>query len=74
MGNETNICAEEHYTPAEVGKILKMDPQTVVRLFRGQPGVIEFGSDETMHKRKRKFMRIPRSALERFHEKQRTAK
>ena len=68
------LCAEEHFTPQEVGKTLKMDPQTVVRLFRGQPGVIEFGSNETMHKRKRKFLRISKSALERFLEKQRTAK
>jgi hypothetical protein len=74
VSNGTDICNEEHYTPQEVGKILKMDPQTVVRLFRGQPGVIEFGSSETLHKRKRKFMRIPKSVLQRFHEKQRTAR
>ena len=69
-----DICAEEHYTPQEVGRILKLDPQAVVKLLRGQPGVIEFGSDETLYKRKRKFMRIPKSALQRFHEKQRTTK
>jgi hypothetical protein len=44
---------------------LKLDPQTVARQFRGLPGVIEFGSHETMHKRKRKFMRISKSALKR---------
>jgi hypothetical protein len=69
------IFAPKSTSPCrEVGKTLKMDPQTVVRLFRGQPGVIEFGSDERLHKRKRKFLRISKSALERFLEKQRTAK
>jgi hypothetical protein len=72
--NLNDFCAEKHFTMQEVGKTLKMDPQTVVRLFRGQPGVIEFGSDERLHKRKRKFLRISKSALERFLEKQRTAK
>ena len=62
----TGIGVEEDYTPQEVGKTLKMDTQTVVRLFRGQPGVIEYGNDETLHKRKRKFLRISKSALERF--------
>lgn len=49
-------------------------PQTVVRLFQNEPGVIEFGSDETMHHRKRKFIRIPASVLARFHERKRTNK
>ena len=72
--NHNDLCAEEHFTPQEIGKTLKMDPQTVVRLFRGQPGVIEWGSDERLHKRKRKFLRISKSALERFLAKQRTGR
>jgi methylphosphotriester-DNA--protein-cysteine methyltransferase len=57
---------EEWDTPQEVAKRLKMDPRTVRRLFRGQPGVKEYGSDETLHKRKRKFMRISKSAQRRL--------
>jgi hypothetical protein len=57
---------EECFTPAEVARILKVKPRTVVRQFQNEPGVIEFGSDETLYKRKRKFMRIPKSVLERY--------
>jgi hypothetical protein len=69
-----HVALERHYTLQEVARILNVTPVTVQRLFRGVPGVIEFGSDETLHKRKRKFMRIPESVLIRFHERQRTAK
>jgi methylphosphotriester-DNA--protein-cysteine methyltransferase len=55
---------EEWDTPQEVAKRLKMDPRTVRRLFRGQPGVKEYGRDETLHKRK--FMRISKSAQRRL--------
>ena len=72
--NSNDICNERHYTPQEIGEILKIDPQTVIRLFRNQPGVIEYGSRGTLYKRKRMIMRIPHSALVHFHEKNRTAK
>ena len=69
-----DTIAERHYTPAEIAEILKCDPQTVTRMFRDEPGVIEFGSDERLYKRKRKFMRIPHSVFVRFHEQHRTAR
>ena len=69
-----DVTQEPHYTPQEVAEILHVKPQTVVRMFRGVSGVIEFGSEETLYKRKRKFMRIPRSVFERFHETHRTKK
>lgn len=72
--NNHNIWTEKHYTPQEVADILHVTPRTAVRLFQHEPGVIEFGSDETVFKRKRKFIRIPESVLQRFHEKQRTKK
>lgn len=36
-----------------------------------EPGVIEFGSDETRFKRKRKLLRVPESVLVRVHQQQR---
>lgn len=74
QSSDNRVCTERHYTPQEVADILHIDPQTVVRLFRDEPGVIEFGSDATLHKRKRKFIRIPHSVLERFHETRRAKK
>lgn len=65
---------EECFTPAEIARTLKVKPQTVVRIFRNEPGVIEFGSDETLYKRKRKFIRIPKSVLERYLAEHRTTK
>lgn len=72
--DDVEICSEPHYTPAEVGKILKIDNETVIRLFRNEPGVITWGSGETLHKRQRMFIRIPRSVLRRFHEQHRALK
>jgi hypothetical protein len=57
-----DVGAERYYTPQELAKVLHVTPQTIVRHFRGRPGVIEFGSDETLYKRKRKFMRISERA------------
>ena len=68
------LATERHYTPAEVAEILGVTPQTVCRIFRQVPGVIEFGSDESLYKRRRKFIRIPQSVLVRFHETHRTVR
>jgi hypothetical protein len=51
-----------------------MTPQTIVRQFRGRPGVIEYGSDETLHKRKRRFLLISESAKRQWIEEHRTDK
>lgn len=74
QGAVTDLTAEKHYTPQQVARTLNVHPRTVVRLFRGQPGVIEFGPDERLHKRKRKVMRISKSAVEAFLAQQRTVK
>jgi hypothetical protein len=72
--NDTNICNERHYTPQEVADILNVSVDTVIRWLSKEPGVIAIGNDERMHKRKKKLVRIPHSALVRFHERNRTAK
>jgi hypothetical protein len=53
-----NIRSECPYTPKEAGKILNYHPKTVRRKFKGQAGVVETGSEETLHKRGRTSMRI----------------
>ena len=65
------VATEQHYTPQEVAEMLKVTPQTVCRMFRDVAGVIEFGSDENAFKRKRKFIRIPKSVFVRWHESNR---
>lgn len=41
--------------------------QSVVRIFKNEPGVLEFGSPETRFKRGYVMLRIPKSVLERVH-------
>lgn len=65
------VVTEHHYTPQEVAEILKVTPQTVQRIFRQVPGVVEFGSRETLRKRARMFIRIPKSVFVRWHEQNR---
>jgi hypothetical protein len=58
----------EMYTATEVAEMLKISRDTVIRWFRGRPGVIDLGSPEDVRKRKRRYaiLRIPRVELERF--------
>jgi len=78
MNSEENrapdLAVERHYNPAQVAEILNVSTDTVYRWFRKQPGVIEIGNDEAMHRRKKKLLRTPHSVLVRFHQKQRTVK
>ena len=57
---------QEYLTVAEVAKILRVNKSTVLRKFSEMPGVIDIGTKETMHKRKHRMLRIPRSVLHRF--------
>lgn len=64
-----DIATEPHYSVFEVAEMWKVSPDTVRRLFADEPGVLIFGSPETLHKRKRETMRIPQSVLGRVHAK-----
>ena len=61
-----NSVLEEYLTPAEVAEILKVSLNTVIRRFENVAGVIDLGSEEKMHKRRYRTLRIPRSVLNRF--------
>jgi hypothetical protein len=50
----------------EVATVLGVSTNTVLRKFAALPGVIDIGSSETMHKRRKRILRIPRSTLEQF--------
>jgi hypothetical protein len=70
----TTENAAIEYTPQQLAKTLPMTPQTIACQFRGRPGVIEYGSDETLIKRNRKFLLISESARKRWIEERRTDK
>lgn len=67
LGND--LAGEKHFTPQEVSALWAVSPNTVRRMFRDEPGVLEFGSDETRWGRKRKCLRIPESVLRRVHQR-----
>jgi hypothetical protein len=49
------------YSTAEMCALLGLSRWTVVRLFEREPGVLILKRPETLHKRSRRIMRIPRA-------------
>jgi hypothetical protein len=58
---------ERHYSVIEVAKLWGLSENTIRRMFTGEPGVVEWGSEESRFKRAYKTMRIPESVLQRVH-------
>ena len=69
--NDNGISDEPNYTPAEIARDLKVSTDTAIRWFSDEPGVIVLGNAERMHRRKKEFLRVPRSVYLRFLEKRR---
>ena len=53
-------------TVAEVAATLSVSDDTVLKQFGALPGVIDIGTSETLHKRRKRILRIPQRTLERF--------
>lgn len=49
------------FSVAEVGVLLGCSRWTVIRLFENEPGVLILLRPETIHKRRRRMIRIPRA-------------
>jgi hypothetical protein len=71
-GQPNPLAFERHYTAQEIAEIWHVHANTIRRIFRGQPGVIEIGSDETRYGRRYKIMRIPESVVLKLHGKGKT--
>jgi AraC-like DNA-binding protein len=56
----------EYLTVEEVATVLNVSRNTVTRLFEHMEGVIDLGTPEKMHKRRRRILRISRRTLNRF--------
>lgn len=66
---------DRYLTVSEVATLLAVSEDTVIRQFGNREGVIDIGASERMHKRRKRLLRIPLRALERFvAERQVTAK
>jgi hypothetical protein len=57
---------EEHFEPAELGLLWKLDATTIRRIFQDEPGVLRIGkSNRRDGKRDYITLRIPKSVAER---------
>ena len=63
MQSESSI---EFLTVSQIAELLQLSPDAVTRRFEELPGVIDLGSPETIHKRRRRLLRIPRHVLTAF--------
>jgi len=64
MSAPTNF--PQYLTVSEVAAILAVSDDTVLNHFSSLEGVIDIGSPEKMHKRKKRALRIPRPTLDRY--------
>jgi hypothetical protein len=56
----------DYLSVGEVAAILGVSSNTVIRQFEKLPGVVDLGRQETLHKRRKRCLRIPRTVLEEF--------
>jgi hypothetical protein len=56
---------DELFSVAEIATRLKVSEDKVSRMFEDEPGVIDLGAPEKMHKRRYRILRIPNSVLNR---------
>jgi hypothetical protein len=63
----TPLALERHYSAQEIAALWNISDCTVRRIFRGQPGVIEIGANESRYGRSYKVMRIPESVVLKLH-------
>jgi hypothetical protein len=56
---------EQFYTVVEAAEILKVSRDTITKMFEDQPGVVDLGSPERLHKRRYRVLRIPHSVFNR---------
>ena len=65
---EQSPATERHYSPSEIAEMWGISTQTVIALFRDEPGVVTFSIRRIQSKRApRTTLRVPLSVLERLH-------
>jgi hypothetical protein len=72
MPEPRSPATERHYQPFEIAKLWGISYTKVVNIFENEPGVLVAGGHESKvprpgKKRRRMFLRIPESVMERKH-------
>lgn len=60
------IGVERFYSPSEIASILNVSDDTILKQFGNLEGVIDIGTPGSLHRRKKRVLRIPSRVLERF--------
>jgi len=60
---------EKHFSPKELGEIWGMSHDSIIRLFKQEPGVLKSCPPHRRGVRKRVTYRIPESVVKRVHER-----
>jgi AraC-like DNA-binding protein len=68
-----SVALERHYSVPEIAELWAMSEKSVRRLFAGESGVLEWGTQETARKRGYVNLRIPESVLIRVHQRRQRA-
>jgi hypothetical protein len=68
-----DLANEKHYSIIEISKLWALSQKTVRKIFENEPGVIQWGAEETLHKRGYRTLRVPETVLQRMHRKLRHA-
>jgi len=68
-----DLANEKHYSIIEISKLWSLSQKTVRKMFENEPGVLEWGTLETMRKRGYRTLRVPETVLQRVHRKLRHA-
>jgi hypothetical protein len=68
-----DLANERHYSVIEIAKMWAFSEKTVRKIFDSEPGVIHWGTEESLHKRAYRTLRVPETVLHRVHRKLRRA-
>lgn len=61
-----DIEHQKYLTVRQVASLLSVSDDTVLKQFAALEGVINIGTQEQMHKRRKQVLRIPSATLQRF--------
>jgi hypothetical protein len=67
------LAREKHYSVIEIAKLWALSEKTVRKIFEREPGVIYWSTEERLHKRGYRTLRVPETVLHRVHRKLRRA-
>ena len=68
-----DLANEKHYSVIEIANLWALSEKTVRKIFEREPGVIHWCTEEKLHKRGYRTLRVPETILYRVHRKLRRA-